>query len=380
MTFTRLLLATWVLVMAVAVGVAADAPLATAPTVAPAAPAAAPAVQVLLPYDYRVFQRNAQNQAQVPVKVKAVGASATARLVLLPNYKGQDVDWTALTAAAEGTFSGALTAQAGGWYKLEVKVTDAAGAVTTGEVAHVGVGEVFITAGQSNAGAYGNPKQKATDDRVVHFIPWEVTGYWAPAEDPRCAGFGNGGSPWPHLGDMLARTLQMPIAFGGNGIGGSGTADWIPENPKGSIRWLAGSLKNLEPNGVRLVLWHQGETDAATKVGAEEYARRLTAMMQYLDKEIGWHLPWMVAQASFAQATPEADRAAVRAGQRLLWERGLALQGPLTDDLIGPVYRSPDLIHFNQLGLTTHAERWYAMLWAQVYAEPPLRAEVVSGK
>ena len=330
-------------------------------------------VAVVAPMDYQVYQRDAQNQAAVTVKVTAAGANATARLVLLPNYAGQTVDWTALTANADGTFSGALTTRAGGWYKLEVKVTDAAGAVTTAEVAHVGVGEVFIVCGQSNAGAYGNPKQTATDDRVVHFIPWEVKGYWAPAQDPRCAGYGAGGSPWPHLGDLLARSLQMPIAFGGNGIGGSGTADWIPENPKGAVHGTAKYVPYLGPTGVRMVLWHQGETDAATKVTAEEYARRLTAMIEYVDAQVGHHVPWMVAQASFARQTPPEDCAAVQAGQRLLWERGVALQGPLTDDLIGPLYRSPDLIHFNQLGLTTHAERWFAMLWAQVYADPPLQ-------
>lgn len=328
-------------------------------------------VTIVSPCDYRVFQRDAQNQAAVPVQVKAVGISATARMVLLPNYAGETVDWTPLTANADGTFSGSLLTKAGGWYQLEVKVTDAAGAETLAAVPHVGVGEVFYTAGQSNAGAYGNPKQKATDDRVVAFVPWEKTGYWAPAEDPRPGGFGGGGSPWPHLGDMLARSLQMPIAFGGHAAGGTGTSDWMTDNPKSIIKWFAQDARNVR---ARMVLWHQGEADAATKVSAEEYARRMTVMMEYVDQTIGYHLPWMVANASFIlqHATPE-ECEEVRKGQRLLWERGLALQGPNTDDLLGPVYRSPDLIHFNQLGLHTHAERWFAMLWAQVYANPPLQ-------
>ena len=336
-------------------------------------------VTVLSPPDYRVFQRDAQNQAQVPVKVKADGAAATARLVLLPNYVGESVDWTQLTANADGTFSGALPTKAGGWYKLEVQVTDAAGQVTTAEIAHVGVGEVFFIAGQSNAGAYGNPPQKSTDDRVVSFIPWEVKGHWSPCEDPRPGGWGRGGSPWPHLGDLLARSLQMPIAIGGWGLGGSGTSEWVPDGPKAYVKGLARGVALWGKPGARMVLWHQGETDAASKVSAEEYARRLTTMIEYVNRELGYNLPWMVAQASYARQTPEEDREAVRAGQRLLWERGVAFQGPLTDDLIGPLYRSHDLIHFNQLGLTTHAERWFAMLWAQVYADPPLQTSQSPG-
>ncbi len=50
----------------------------------------------------------------------------------------------------------------------------------------------------------------------------------------------------------------------------------------------------------------------------------------------------------------------VAKGKQLLWERGIAHKRPVTDDL-GKEYRS-DGVHFNQLGLTTHAERWFAAL------------------
>jgi hypothetical protein len=62
-------------------------------------------------------------------------------------------------------------------------------------------------------------------------------------------------------------------------------------------------------------------------------------------------------------------------GQRLLWTRGMALQGPDNDDLTGPTYRADQgglWIHFNELGLRVGAERWFALLWAQFYALLPL--------
>jgi len=63
--------------------------------------------------------------------------------------------------------------------------------------------------------------------------------------------------------------------------------------------------------------------------------------------------------------------AQVRAGQALLWKRGVALQGPLTDDLTGPPWRSGLQgrgIHFSDIGLHVHAERWYTHLMAEVFA------------
>ncbi len=48
-------------------------------------------------------------------------------------------------------------------------------------------------------------------------------------------------------------------------------------------------------------------------------------------------------------------------GQHLLWQRKIALQGPMTDDLLGKEYRH-DGVHFNQKGLETHAARWFEVL------------------
>ena len=104
-------------------------------------------------------------------------------------------------------------------------------------------------------------------------------------------------------------------------------------------------------------------------LGREEHARRLTLIMNTLDRDVGRPVSWMVAQAAYLVSTPGENHAEIRAGQQLLWERGLALQGPHTDDLTGPLYRR-DGAHFTGLGVRVHAHRWFAMLWAQLYAQP----------
>ena len=69
------------------------------------------------------------------------------------------------------------------------------------------------------------------------------------------------------------------------------------------------------------------------------------------------HLPWIVARVSFIGEDHVDKQADILAGQKALVERGLAFEGPTTDDLVGAKYRY-DSVHFGQLGLEIHAQRW----------------------
>ncbi|QGQ93978.1 hypothetical protein EHS13_03175 [Paenibacillus psychroresistens] len=75
-----------------------------------------------------------------------------ARTLLFPDAYGIAVDWQQLEVQWEGdNFHAGLIVPAGGWYRLEVRYTDGAEIPTscTSYVEPVGVGEVFIIAGQS---------------------------------------------------------------------------------------------------------------------------------------------------------------------------------------------------------------------------------------
>ena len=54
----------------------------------------------------------------------------------------------------------------GGWYNVEARAMNGTTVVSTTSRPYVGVGEVFITAGQSNSDNYGQPTQTPTDPRV----------------------------------------------------------------------------------------------------------------------------------------------------------------------------------------------------------------------
>ncbi len=73
---------------------------------------------------------------------------------------------------------------------------------------------------------------------------------------------------------------------------------------------------------------------------------------------IRWDAPWFVAQASYH--SPEDSRSPdIRAAQKSLWDSGIALEGPDTDQLTGG-FRDKDGrgVHFSDAGLKKHASLW----------------------
>ncbi len=381
------------------------------------------AVEILSPLDYQVFQRDGDGQAVIPVVIEAprVEDQVQARLLLLPTYTeyrthtGETTDWVDLAATAGGfksgsvNYAGKLTGKAGGWYRLEVRVAgdnstswkQTPGASLVGPcypltdyyqrpalVMHVGIGDVFICAGQSNSANSGWPPQLPQDERVVCFDG----SCWRPAYDPQPLATNHGGSPWPILGDMLVRSLQVPIALISTGQGGTKAGTWQPlrntaplverPNPdrdakstypqpgQGPYLQLSRLAKMLGPKGVKAVLWHQGYSDARDGTTSEQYVQSMINIIESLNSDAGYRIPWMVAQEAVAPY-PESDSQAIRHGQQALWNSPLVYQGPTTDDMLGPKFRH-DMDHFNELGLRIHAERWFAMLWSQFYAVVPI--------
>ena len=109
------------------------------------------------------------------------------------------------------------------------------------------------------------------------------------------------------------------------------------------------------------MLWHQGESDTLVKTSAETYCDRIKTIVETLNKDAGYEIPWVVAQASFHPGSQAPEQEQVAKGQQLLWAKKICYQGPVTDDLLGPEYRH-DGVHFNQKGLAKHAERWFYAL------------------
>lgn len=318
------------------------------------------------PLELQVTQRTIKNQAAVTISGVAQGNAEVieAKADLASGaISGKAVDWTTIAkdpGIVEGKFSGKLSLEAGGWYVISIRTRRGKDVVAESKIMKVGVGDVFITAGQSNSANYGQPRQEAKDDRVVYFNGKN----FVPAKDPIPGACGDGGSVWSILGDQIVKSQQVPVCFRSASLTWTEVKNWMP-----GVKFKVPLYDNLvrcarefETDGVRAVLWHQGESDSLAKTSAQTYCDRLKTIIESLNKDAGYEIPWFVAQASFHPGSKEPEENEVAKGQQLLWKKGIAREGPNTDDL-GKEYRS-DGVHFNQLGLTTHAQKWFKSLSA----------------
>lgn len=243
---------------------------------------------------------------------------------------------------------------------IEVKVLTEKEIVGSKTVEKVGVGEIFITAGQSNSTNCGD----------TPIVPWHDTvsawtgSVWRHAFDPQpiCGGPSDicstdpayGGSPWSRLGDILAHQLGVPIGFISVGYGGTSVEQWLPGGLYGRLK---SAITDSRLYGLRAILWHQGETDSIAGTSTSDYAGRLTKIIEQSRIDAGWEVPWGVALAAYLPQTSEAVEAAIRAGQlQVANNLPSVFQGPNTDSL-GPLYRF-DTVHFNLEGLLEHAFGW----------------------
>lgn len=345
---------------------------------------AAASITLAEPLDYQVIQRSSPAAGTVRLRgvlkdLDADGAILEVRIV----QDGRPGPWRRVEAKIfkEGV-QGALEVPAGGWYRMDVRVSRGEKVLAETSVAHVGVGEIFVVAGQSNSANHGEEKQTTKSGRVAAF---DGRG-WRPANDPQPGASGGGGSFLPPLGDALAERFSVPVGFVACGIGATSVREWLPKgatfaNPptiEGRVSRLAdgtwqskgdafamftGRMKPLGPHGFRAVLWHQGESDAnqrdpARTLPGKLYREYLERLIRGSRRAIGWDAPWFVAQVSYHVPGDESSPD-IRAAQVAVCKGGLALEGPDSDALKGELReRGGTGVHFSGKGLRAHAAKW----------------------
>ena len=183
---------------------------------APQSGKAAEKLEVKIPTERAIYQRDNNNYANVKVSIEYSGTGEVSAKL----YDGdKELGKTAVLTKGEGnTYEGSIAnVPGGGWYTLIVN----AGSESK-TVEKVGVGEVFITGGQSNSCNFGGEKTTAQSDLVSAYNP--NTNTWQHCEDsqPSESGFntGNGGgSAWPSMGDALTQKTGVPVGFVSTGVG-----------------------------------------------------------------------------------------------------------------------------------------------------------------
>lgn len=327
-------------------------------------------VSIVSPASRLIVQRTSTDTGDIPLagRCSSTADAVEARAVVMPGSgnSGSSTAWQVVDASpVAGNFSGTLRhVPAGGWYQLEMRSVTNGSPGLTAVREKVGVGDIYVTAGQSNSANYGDGGYVVSDDRVC--ARTAVTGsQWILAADPIPIAGGSGGCVWTRLGDMLAAADHIPVGFISVGVGSTQVGQWVP----GTANYenlLKPAIQSFPVNGFRAVLWHQGESDSIAAVSAATYASRLTSIIAQSRLDAGWSIPWYVAEASFHPTPTLSLEEPVAAGQRAAVHADpLVFLGPSTDefhleDASGGKLR--DAVHFNNVGLRAHAAQWRDLL------------------
>ena len=367
-------------------------------------------INITYPTSRAVFQRNNSNQSSIYIagNYTLFSDKIEARAVARPMTptQGTTTNWTVIQSnPSNGYYFGTLNIS-GGWYDLEVRHWNGTNLLGSATIQRIGVGEVFLIAGQSNATGdsdlknQGNFGPRANDDRVsvvnytVNF-PTNYGGIILPrAEFSRLdstfniSPFGLSAWCWGALGDTLTKRLNVPIAFFNGGWSGTGSTAWkesaidstaTPTNfftmprgmPYGNLR--AALHFYAAQFGVRAVLWHQGETDNLQNIDRNTYGNNLKTVITKSREHSGKsNLAWVVSKASRFKGlgiiNSRTWQPVIDAQNDVIGINGnlqtnyttQVFEGPITDGLIGPNIRTSDSVHF-----VGNGHRILAGVWSQ---------------
>lgn len=159
---------------------------------------------------------------------------------------------------------------------------------------HIGVGDLYVIAGQSNAAGYGRDEVSDPPETGVHIM--RSNGAWDLASHPlhdhtdsifkaNCDRSSTGHSPWLAFAKKLKTALHYPIGLIPAALGGSCIDQWNPDCDTGLY---ANMMKMITAAGGRIkgLLWFQGESD--TEPGrAASYLSKFTHFVEHLRLDIG---------------------------------------------------------------------------------------------
>ncbi|CAG5068817.1 hypothetical protein DYBT9623_01549 [Dyadobacter sp. CECT 9623] len=357
-------------------------------------------VVVTFPTERAVFQRNKDNAATIYIGgyVTQGFERIEARFVPWVANEGEAAPggdaWQIIDNTIEAAqFYGSMPVK-GGWYRLEVRAIRTGTDPVAVAVQHVGVGEVFVVAGQSNAtGGDDNPNGPGAKNDQVNSVNYQninggtISPY--PSLELPCpefvhldagvktAPFGNYAWCWGSFGDKIYEKFRVPVMIFNAGWSSTGVGNWqqsIDPNatptsafgytfpagmPFGHLRIALNYY--IAQMGVRAVLWHQGETDNyIEQPGDNTFNRYISNLWDVIGASRSLtgksDLAWLVARASrFTVAGATRVSANVVNAQNELINNNASYphvyQGPETDPYFDINYRG-DQIHFRGDGVT----------------------------
>lgn len=288
------------------------------------------------------------------------------RTLLLNDGYGKAVDWTRLTGAFDGIqFRGRAQLPAGGWYRLEIRLLSSDNQVVgSSGVEPVGVGEVFLIAGQSNAAGHSDELTRVEDpeSRVVAYDVLKRE--WRVANDPQPHA-GPGGTIWLSMCNALLPIIEVPIGLVNVAVASTSSSQWLPGSEL--YRKLADAGKSA--GLFRFVLWQQGESDVIKKVPTIEYIKNMISIRRGLGKDWRFQPTWLLAKSTLHPTVynDPLHENKIRTAIGLLWQHSGFRPDPDTDLLAGENRGGRETMrHFSAMGQKRAGLMWFASVWNEL--------------
>ena len=251
--------------------------------------------------DWQVFQQNDKGVADIALSGRWGGPKMTAVEIRLVREDtgmppARHLDWQRARAGRNGAWSGMLrNVPAGGLYRIETHLlankNDPQEWGVRGDMRHfIGVGDLWIIAGQSNSVGYGRGPSYDQPELGVHVFNNAMR--WALASQPLNDSTdtahaenregGNGGhSPWLHWARLVKQEVGFPIGLIQTSLGGSPLSSWNPtEEGLHPLYELMVRAVKAAGGRARGVLWYQGCSDTSSRPVARSYERRFAAAVR----------------------------------------------------------------------------------------------------
>jgi hypothetical protein len=342
-------------------------------------------IQISFPLSRMVFQRDNSNNGTIPITGYYQQAVDKIEARVVPMQGGTQTGWqTILNNPQGGWYSGSLTVQ-GGWYQLEIRGVLNGNVVVSNDIQRVGVGEVFLVAGQSNGRGWLNyGAAGAADDRVNCVNHFNGSGNNSSLPQPsfqkldanvNVSPYGLSAWCWGRLGDLIASRYNVPVMFYNAAWDGTIVKSWKESKNGGTavIPWTGGNYPAGQPysnmrlalnyyasmSGVRAILWQQGESDNELNTSAANYIADLQAVIAQSRSDYGKDVGWVIARDTYSGPRFGTSTTIINAQNTVIGNTNKTFGGPYTDGVQIP---RPDGVHFQNQGLVDAANAWNSAL------------------
>ena len=250
--------------------------------------------------NYQIIQRGPDGYADVPY-CGAIGKELSEDEGIIVRVIRETDNLTVLPwqeckvsrKAGETAWDTVLHLPEGGLYRVEATVLPRDGNREWSSridcVYHIGVGDIYVMAGQSNMTGYG--RDNAFDPPRLGVHSFTRAGEWAVAAHPLCDSldspygydeFNSGTSPALSFARRLSDALGVPVGLIPAAIGGTLLRQWDPDENGFCYSRMCAMLRDA--GTFRGMLWFQGCSDANRENSGTYYTRFCRIVSQWRDR------------------------------------------------------------------------------------------------